>query len=1388
MVVIKIIFSLLQEREEVKMKKQFTEYYLGLDLGTASVGWAVTDLNYNIQKFNGKAMWGSRLFDEAKTAEERRVFRSGRRRNGRRKQRIQLLQELFAEEICKVDPGFFIRLKDSKYWEEDKEEKQSNTLFNDLGFKDKEYGDKYKTIYHLRNDLIEDASQHDIRLVYLALHHIIKNRGHFLYPGDFKDVGQLKLTPLLESLEEVLKDDLGIIIEIKDVVELEELLINQGISITNKKKDMENNIIFDKEYAKCVRAIIGLLAGGKVELKDVLCDEALAEEELNRINFKDSTFDDNEENYRELLADKFDIIESLKSIYDWGILKYILGGENSISAAKVKKYNEHNRDLKQLKIAIREYCPDKYDSVFREQVDKSNNYSAYIGNYRTKGRKEVIEKTCSQEELCEFLRKKIFCGIEIDNDKYPKLADKILYNNLLPKQRIKDNGVIPYQIQKKELEDILNNASKYLDFLNKEDENGMTVQEKVVSILTYRIPYYVGPINGAHKQEDGKGFYWAEKLSNEKVRPWNFEEVIDLEKSAEKFIKRMTNKCTYLLGADVIPKNSLLYSKYMVLNELNNLRIDNEKVSVGLKQEIFNDLFMRQRKVTGRQLKEYLITRGHVPPFELSGFDITFKGNMGTYLDFSEILGKENFTDDENEMIEEIVKFIVLFGDDKKMLKNKITKNYGTKLSEDQIKRISKKKYSGWGQLSTEFLTQIREVDKETGEIIGDNSIINCLYSHPDNPNLMQLLSNDFGFALAVQLENRNDDKEKQIISYNDLEELYISAPVKRSVWQTVTIVKELRKIMGHDPKKIFIEMAKGSNQNDKKRTKSRKEQLMELYKACKADESILMQLQDEKDDSLRSDKLFLYYLQMCKCMYTGEIIRLEDLGRYDIDHIYPQSKIMDDSLNNRVLVTKESNAAKGDSYPIKFEIQDKMKTFWDMLLYKGLISKEKHMRLHRKNEFTDGELASFVERQLVETRQSTKAVAHLFEELFPKTQIVYVKAGNVSRFRQGVNDCPLRTTRDIVEQREADNVFIKVRDINDYHHAKDAYLNIVVGNVYHTKFTANPQNFFKNKTQEYSLNAIYRLPVSRDGIIAWEPTNFDNLGTMETVKKYMNKNNIQFTRYAKEARGGLFDQTIMKKGKGQMPIKASDDKLSSIEKYGGYNKVTGAYFFLVEHKKKGKVIKSFEFVPLYMTSRVRNNKEELIKYCTEDLQLEEPRILMERIKMDTLFEIDGFRMHLSGRTGDRLIFKNGNQLILTKNIEKLIKAIIKVATKYKDDSQITVYDKVTQEQNLQVYNELLNKLETTVYSVKLSTQKSNLENGINKFKMLNTLEQCKVIEQVLHTFQCNSATTDIKLIGGGNSTAIILMSKNVSKDMQLYIINQSPTGLFEERINLAEL
>lgn len=88
-------------------------YYLGLDIGTNSVGWAVSDKNYNLNSFNNKKMWGVRLFEEAKTAEDRRIHRQARRRRQRQIQRLNLLMEIFDEEVSKIDNSFFIRKNES---------------------------------------------------------------------------------------------------------------------------------------------------------------------------------------------------------------------------------------------------------------------------------------------------------------------------------------------------------------------------------------------------------------------------------------------------------------------------------------------------------------------------------------------------------------------------------------------------------------------------------------------------------------------------------------------------------------------------------------------------------------------------------------------------------------------------------------------------------------------------------------------------------------------------------------------------------------------------------------------------------------------------------------------------------------------------------------------------------------------------------------------------------------------------------------------------------------------------------------------------------------------------------------------------------------------------
>ncbi|MCT6806920.1 MAG: type II CRISPR RNA-guided endonuclease Cas9, partial [Bombilactobacillus sp.] len=64
-------------------------------------------------KLRGKTAMGSHLFEEGHSAADRRGFRTTRRRLKRRKWRLGLLEEIFAEPMAKVDPGFFVRLHQS---------------------------------------------------------------------------------------------------------------------------------------------------------------------------------------------------------------------------------------------------------------------------------------------------------------------------------------------------------------------------------------------------------------------------------------------------------------------------------------------------------------------------------------------------------------------------------------------------------------------------------------------------------------------------------------------------------------------------------------------------------------------------------------------------------------------------------------------------------------------------------------------------------------------------------------------------------------------------------------------------------------------------------------------------------------------------------------------------------------------------------------------------------------------------------------------------------------------------------------------------------------------------------------------------------------------------
>lgn len=510
--------------------------------------------------------------------------------------------------------------------------------------------------------------------------------------------------------------------------------------------------------------------------------------------------------------------------------------------------------------------------------------------------------------------------------------------------------------------------------------------------------------------------------------------------------------------------------------------------------------------------------------------------------------------------------------------------------------------------------------------------------------------------------------------------------------------------------------------------------------------------------------------------MYTGNAISLSDLlqnnSKYDIDHIYPQHFVKDDSIeNNLVLVEKEKNNHKSDNYPIEAEIREKRHSMWRSLREGGFISEEKYKRLTRNFGFSEEELAGFINRQIVETGQATKYVAHLLDALLPETEIVYVKAGNVSEFRHKTD-------------------LLKSRVVNDFHHAQDAYLNIVVGNTYDTKFTKNPLNFIReyrkdSSVNKYHMDKLFQFDVERNGVTAWKA---GENGTIVTVRKMVNRNTPLITKRTYEAHGGISEQTIYSakeaKEQGYISVKSSDERLRDVTKYGGFSSVSGTYYFLVEHEKKGKKVRTLEQMQLYLKDKLSNDKEALEQYCVETLGLEHPDIRVSRIPMRSLVKRNGYFLRLNGKTGVQIYTENATPLCLERSWINYIRRLenFKEAGKEEDNSS-DVNKKCSKERNEELYGMLLQKHRDGIYQKKPNSIGKKMENKEEAFGKLELKEQVSVLLELLKATQCQNLSVAAKEIDLKMSSNKV--TNNISDQEEFLLINQSVTGIYTSTVDL---
>ena len=1335
------------------------EYNIGLDIGTTSVGWSVVETdNQKVMRKGNKALWGVRLFEEATTAESRRMQRSTRRRYDRRRERIKLLQGEFSEEINKVDKNFFQKLKESKYVENDKLNKKivlTKEEKKDL----KNYQNKYKTIYHLRDELINNPEKKDIRLVYLAIHHIIKYRGNFLYQNANFNIDNLDIKDKLNVLFSILSNNIQELeipedyINIIDFDELEAdllkdtkndvkaLLIDNLTELTNKS--------FATEFGK-------LMVGNKGNINKLLMLET---DNKIEISFSGTDYDDKYEEYQEALGENIEILDILKQIYDCIFLKKIFKGNKntSISSLMVKSFEQHKKDLNFLKELFKDNR-ELYNEIFRTKKDLCL-YEKYITNKIDcdEFRKEInklLESLFSDENIKQNLL-----------DEYNlEVKERIENGTFLPRITTTDNGKYPYQLNKSELGKIIENQGKYYPFLlNKLNDNKTY---KIVKLLEFRIPYYVGPLVSEKRSENS----WLErKINNVKITPYNFDDVVDKEKTAEKFIKRMISHCTYLLDEYALANNSILYSEFKVMNELKQIRVNDRKLELKFQQQILEDFFKKTSgTITERKFKNYLISTGEYSMeggnFRITGYsaDSKFANNMQSYVDFFGENGIFAGTDYDLENAEELIEWITIF-EDKDILEKKVRDNY-SKLNENQIKKVLAKKYSGWGSLSKKLLKTKYYKDKDT-ELY--KSILDLMYE--TDKNFMQII-NDDKYNFQEMIKEFNDKEENKKLNYSIVEELATSPATKRGIYQALKVVEELVDYIGYEPNNISIEMAR--SEEEKVRKDSRKDYINNLYKGCKDSIENYKKLKHELDShEITSQRLFLYFIQEGKCLYTGTPLNIEDIENqslYEIDHIIPRSLIKDDSIDNKALVLKECNQDKKASYvlPSKFR-NSKQKNWWKHLKDNGLMSAKKFHNLIRE-KYNEEDINGFINRQLVETRQITKHVANILNNLYKDTNVIYLKADLSHNYREKYD-------------------LFKFRDINDYHHAHDAYLAAVLGE-YKEKFMKRKMNFdivkeLNSKIVEmdegkrrnlrfgYVINSLDEnlndivLKISENlvdnetGEVLFDAHEFN-----KRVEDTLYRNDILISRKTEIRTGQFYKETIYKKGKGTIPIKFG----MPTDIYGGYSNTNAKKLMLIEYNES-----KMKIIGLPMALAARNNDAEINDYIKTQINLKKNstfKIKKCSIPFETEIIYNNQNVFIKGYSigHKNCEISNAIQLKIAKDKMKHWKYALQYLLNDKKQ-YIDFAEKYVNE----IYDFLINLDLFPLFNKELD----KLKNKVN-FEDLALDQQKKITKELFKMLHCNSVNANLSEFGLGDRMGR-LSGYNITDGI---IISKSVTGIRESR------
>lgn len=818
-----------------KLKQMSGPYCIGFELSSTAHGFVATDPNGNVLYHGKQPVMGTRVFKEGQHAAEARMPRTSRRGIQRRRGREHEMERVFAPVISSIDPNFFIRRRMSY--------KLGKIRFESdpIGFSYSRLFHSFPTLAHLDVALMESDSAMDPRLIFESVANHVVRRGHFLLENQNVSSTNSDIDTQVANYAEVLVSYFEDTLDERIEPSLEALDINGNVTARELQKRFASAMcvsgddIQKKTEKAQIKAIADLVAGYKADLTALVPDA----EKLPKVSISDG------DALEEFLADScpdslVPVLMAAQALYtSWklqGMLSYAPG--KSLSHNQVAQHEVYGKQLRMLKNLALKYVA-KQDEDGNVDEDGFKDYVRFFGGPKCEDRyrydKVQVKKQDSPKKNMgytaynlnvlgyeEFAKRVelLFKDTDGVNDpQYKTMMEAFANHAFLRRIHTVDNAAIPYQLHVEVVNRIIDNQGRFYPWL-------IDAREHILKVLTSRIPYYVGPLDSTdHGKagENGTRFAWVKRLAGHEdafVSPWNYEDHIDIDTTAELFIRRMTGECSYLDGEDVLAKNSLLYEKYCFFNELASLSFTEDGDSwmpfdAGMRKAIYDAASdgktMTVKRIESVLQRDFFIAHPHVRG---TSNPKAMSSKRSNYAYFCRLFDVKALSASDMSMAEDLVLWNTVF-EDRDILRRKILKTYGDLLTEKAVDDFCHKRLSGWGKLSERLLTGIWA---DTAS--GDMCVMDVLEQgrpygryRGSSMNLMQILNDDvLGFKMEIK---RLNDSHMQMAEGFDLNALPGSPALRRGVSQAIKVLDDIVSVAGKAPDRIYLKVTRTASKSD---------------------------------------------------------------------------------------------------------------------------------------------------------------------------------------------------------------------------------------------------------------------------------------------------------------------------------------------------------------------------------------------------------------------------------------------------------------------------------------------------------------------------------------------------------------------------------------------